>query len=190
MNFIETFFINDLNICDDIIDHFKSLPKESKYNGVSYGHDVYGNIIEVYDKDTKDSIDAEFYGDTEVAAKYAEELTKCMNAYVQKYPECNQTKEWGIVEPVLIQYYKPGGGYKKYHCERSSSNNNRHLVFMTYLNNVTEGGETEFKLQNLKIKAEKGKTVIWPSDWTHTHRGIVSNTQEKYIITGWYSFIK
>ena len=60
---------------------------------------------------------------------------------------------------------------------------------MTYLNDVTDGGETEFYHQQLKIKAERGKTLIWPVDWTYTHRGVVSNTQEKYIITGWYDFL-
>jgi hypothetical protein len=60
---------------------------------------------------------------------------------------------------------------------------------MTYLNDVNDDGETEFYYQNLKIKPQKGKTVIWPADWTHTHRGITSPTQEKYIITGWFNFI-
>lgn len=60
---------------------------------------------------------------------------------------------------------------------------------MTYLNTVTDEGGTEFLNQELKISAEKGKTVIWPADWTHTHRGVASPTQEKYIITGWLSFI-
>ena len=43
--------------------------------------------------------------------------------------------------------------------------------------------------QNKTFKAKKGDTLIWPSGWTHTHRGIVSQTQEKYIITGWWSFL-
>ena len=60
---------------------------------------------------------------------------------------------------------------------------------MTYLNDVEDKGETEFVLQNLKVKAEKGKTLIWPADWTHTHRGIISPTQEKYIVTGWFNFM-
>jgi len=30
-----------------------------------------------------------------------------------------------------------------------------------------------------------GKVIIFPADWTFTHRGIVSKTQTKYIITGW-----
>ena len=35
----------------------------------------------------------------------------------------------------------------------------------------------------------KGLTLIWPADWTHVHRGIVSASEEKYIITGWFSFM-
>ena len=60
---------------------------------------------------------------------------------------------------------------------------------MTYLNDVKNGG-TEFLYQNeLNQKdAEQGLTLIWPAHWTHTHKGIISDEQEKYIITGWYNF--
>ena len=57
---------------------------------------------------------------------------------------------------------------------------------MTYLNDVEDGG-TEFYYQKLKTKAKKGLTLIWPTDFTHTHRGIVSKTKEKYIVTGWFT---
>ena len=63
----------------------------------------------------------------------------------------------------------------------------RHLVFMTYLNNVENGG-TDFLYQNYTTKAIKGNTVIWPAAWTHTHKGQISKTEDKYIITGWYVF--
>ena len=46
---------------------------------------------------------------------------------------------------------------------------------MTYLNTIKVGGETEFLYQKLKIKPKKGLTLIWPTDWTHTHRGLISN---------------
>ena len=61
---------------------------------------------------------------------------------------------------------------------------------MTYLNTVTDEGGTHFVHQNRTINAVKGKTVIWPSDWPWTHKGLISQTQEKYIITGWYNFNK
>ena len=60
---------------------------------------------------------------------------------------------------------------------------------MTYLTDVVgEGGETEFYYQKLKIKPKKGLTLIWPSDWTHTHRGIPAPDEEKVIITGWIHY--
>jgi hypothetical protein len=58
---------------------------------------------------------------------------------------------------------------------------------MTFLNDMTDEGGTEFLYQDLKVEPKKGLTLIWPSYWTHTHRGVISKTQEKYIVTGWYS---
>ena len=60
---------------------------------------------------------------------------------------------------------------------------------MTYLNDVTDGGETEWAYQDTKIKPKKGLSVIWPSEFTHMHRGVPSKTQEKYIVTGWFNLI-
>ena len=96
-----------------------------------------------------------------------------------------------LTETYNIQHYKKGEGFKADHCERDgqlSKNIKRCLVFMTYLNDVDDGG-TIFKYQNRTIKAQKGKTLIWPADWTHTHRSQVSETQEKTIITGWVSYL-
>ena len=59
---------------------------------------------------------------------------------------------------------------------------------MTYLNNVKDGG-TEFKYQNITAPAHKGLTLIWPAIWTHTHRGQISQTESKTIITGWFSYV-
>ena len=66
----------------------------------------------------------------------------------------------------------------------------RHLVFMTYLNDVDDEGHTEFYHQKLKVKPRKNLTLIWPTDWTFTHRGIASPTQEKYITTGWLNYLE
>ena len=61
------------------------------------------------------------------------------------------------------------------------------LVWMTYLNDVDDGG-TEFENQKFSSPAKKGLTLFWPADWTYTHRGIISYTKEKYIVTGWFSY--
>ena len=60
---------------------------------------------------------------------------------------------------------------------------------MTYLNNVKQGGETEWFYQKIKIKPKKGLTVIWPSNWVFTHKGHTAVDEDKYIFTGWYTYI-
>ena len=60
---------------------------------------------------------------------------------------------------------------------------------MLYLNTVTDEGGTEFPFQDITTPAIKGGLVIWPADFTHPHKGIISNTQEKYIATGWVEIV-
>ena len=63
-----------------------------------------------------------------------------------------------------------------------------HIILIpTYLNDVSEGGETAWYFQNLKMKPEKGLTVFWPADWMYLHRGFPPIKGKKYIITGWFT---
>ena len=57
-----------------------------------------------------------------------------------------------------------------------------------YLNDNFEGGETYFEYFDLKVKPEIGKTLIWPAEWTHAHKGEVLRSGVKYIVTGWMHF--
>jgi hypothetical protein len=110
--------------------------------------------------------------------------------YIEKYPDANKVKKFGVFENINIQQYQPNQGFYPWHCENTGEKSlarDRHLVFMTYLNTVEDGG-TEFKFQNLTIPAKKGLTLIWPATWTHMHRGVISKTSVKTIITGWFSF--
>ena len=59
---------------------------------------------------------------------------------------------------------------------------------MTYLNNVEDGGTTNFEYYDIKVKPEIGKTLIWPAEWTHAHTGSILKSGTKYIVTGWIQF--
>ena len=63
---------------------------------------------------------------------------------------------------------------------------NRCLVWMIYLNDDYEGGETEYLYYKKRIKPEKGKLLIWPAGMTHCHRGGLVLSGTKYIATGWF----
>ena len=88
-----------------------------------------------------------------------------------------------------IQKYLPGGHFAELHSERTSLQNlHRLFAWMTYLNDVDDGGTTDFDYFDIKVKPEKGKTLIWPAEWTHAHTGSILKSGKKYIITGWMHF--
>ena len=88
-----------------------------------------------------------------------------------------------------VQKTKIGGGYHVWHFESGNREvSNRFLTWILYLNDVREGGETEFLYQAMRIKPEQGTLVIWPASFTHTHRGNPPLSNEKYIVTGWTEF--
>ena len=64
----------------------------------------------------------------------------------------------------------------------------RVLAWMFYLNDVTDKGGPRFPRHNLTLKARAGDLYIWPAYFTHSHHGIASPTQVKYIATGWVNF--
>ena len=184
-SFIGAWYMPNLAVCDEVMLFFKQ--SKGKVQGI-----IGEGIV---DKEVKDSLDLivsrkDFSHPT--MQKYLIDLMQVVQAYVDKYPTNLEVASWAITEDINIQYYRPGAGYKKWHTERMckiAPYVNRHLVFMTYLNDVHDQGETEFLYQKIKAKPRKGLTLIWPADWTHVHRGIVSASEEKYIITGWFDFV-
>ena len=101
---------------------------------------------------------------------------------------------WDVDPNYNIQKYDPGEGYYVWHHEHGGFKYfpklrtvRRILAWMIYLNDVPNGG-TEFLDQGQTVEAKRGRLLIWPAYWTHTHRSQVSNTQVKYIATGWYNF--
>ncbi len=184
-SFIGGWFISK-DICDELIEYFKYNKKYSHLGTIGTPDGMQEN------KEKKESIDLRVgpQNHDNIIGVYREKLQDVLNSYLEKYNFANRVVPFDIIENIGIQYYPVGGGYKVWHTENNGHPNNllRHLVFMTYLNDVEDGG-TEFYYQGIKTKAEKGLTLLWPATWTHFHRGIISSTKEKYIITGWYSFL-
>lgn len=182
-NFIMGWYAED----HSFIDEFMNI-----YNDDSIKNAGYFGSSKLVNKDVKESIDCGFYPQSLEWLKYGKILDNCISLYTEKYPNslcCGHS----VQEGFAIQYYPPGGGFKIWHCERETAdlmNVTRHLVFMTYLNDVRDEGGTEFLYQGVKIRADKGLTLIWPADWTFTHRGVVSPTEEKYVVTGWINLMK
>ena len=183
-SFIGGWYIPE-HICDGMLDYYYQ-----KSNDITPG--VVGNLQDDNDPvkpDVKDSLDLfiEPNDNSSECKAYVSYLLSCLQNYVNYYEYANKICEYGLNVGYNMQRYKKGGGFKTWDFERSHMTSmSRVLVFMTYLNDV-EDCCTEFYYQKLKTKAKKGLTLIWPPDFTHTHRGIISHTKEKYIVTGWFT---
>ena len=134
----------------------------------------------------------EMYLKREEYSIFDDVLGKGLQEYHEIYPYINDHfSEYNIGPTFKLQKYKPKEGYFELHCENEGPNAGleRLLAWMIYLNDVTEGGYTRFPNQNRRFQPRRGDLLIWPAYFTHTHHGIVSKTQTKYIATGWFTFI-
>jgi len=88
---------------------------------------------------------------------------------------------------LKIQKTLPTEGYHAWHIEHGKGFDNeaRAIVFSIYLNDVEEGGETEFLHFSKRTKPKTGRIVIWPAAFPYVHRGNPPLSGEKYILTSW-----
>ena len=108
--------------------------------------------------------------------------------YIKQYSILNEY-DFHTIYDMNIQKILPGGGYHMWHCENQIiSNRNRILAWMLYLNDIKDGGETEFLYQKCRIQPKRNRFLLWPSGFTHIHRGNPPLKEDKYILTGWVEF--
>ena len=120
---------------------------------------------------------------------YFKSLFDCFNDYKDQYPFIKDFTKKLNIGSFNLQRYLAGDHFSKLHSERTNMGTiHRLFAWMTYLNDVDDGGTTDFDFYKIKIKPEKGKTLIWPAEWTHAHTGSVLKSGKKYIITGWMHF--
>lgn len=126
--------------------------------------------------------------DQEEIRKLDECVTEKTMEYIKEFPVFeNDLKNYHI----KFQRTEPTQGYHVWHSENSSPTyKGRDLVWTVYLNDIEEGGETEFLYQRRRVSAKKGSVLIFPASFTHTHRGNPPLSGVKYIATGWWTTIE
>ena len=113
-------------------------------------------------------------------------LHECWNEYTTIFGTLKTQPFYSLCQKV--QKTPTGGGYHVWHDESTGSIDvsGRIGVWMLYLNDDYEGGETEFLYYKKRIQPERGKLLIWPAGYTHVHKGNMVLAGTKYVITGWF----
>ena len=171
------------NVCETIINIFNNDNSNKKKGvcGVGYNTNVKCStdyIITHYDDNWKDIHTLLLSNLHEAITKYESQINN--NNY-------SHFKDTYLKSTVFqLQHYKKNDGKFIYHNDSRfdfEKKEERTLVYMWYLNDVTIGGETDFI--DFNIKPTTGKLVIFPSTWTYPHCANIPISGDKYIITGW-----
>lgn len=182
-NFIGVFpNLVDKKVCQDIIDNFELL--DSK--GLTRSRQQIDQV------NTHHKDDKALFTDTFITAFKKEStdpviqgLNNSIQTYCQKFSCILNDSDVGVYD-TKVQRTIPTGGYHVWHHEHAPKDCMRRvLAYILYLNDVEEGGETEFLYLSKRIKPEAGTLIIFPSAFTHAHRGNPPLSGTKYIITGW-----
>lgn len=176
-------------LCDSLIAHFDWCQKSNK----TYQREE----AEKFKKDDSANLNPNNMQEIEFAhpniSGYVGEFNQvfwdeCYKDYMGLYSTLSDYDQHTIYT-YKIQKTLPGGGYHIWHCEDGAKLFSRRIgVYILYLNDVEEGGETEFLYFSKRISPKKGRLVVFPPNFPWTHRGNPPLSGVKYIMTGWMEY--
>jgi len=171
-------------LCEEIIEMFEN--DDSQYEGVTAAG---------LNKDVKNTKDLRIPNNdkwNKILEVLTKELHRNLNLYIKSLKtDLNDysifSKNFLYENSFQIQRYIKNEGKYIYHHDhdiRFDQKDHRVITYLWYLNTVYQGGETEI-WKNIKIKPEQGKLLLFPASWTFPHSGLIPESNDKYIITGW-----
>lgn len=168
--------------CAEMIRRFEASPEQQRKGVIGQGGGLDSEIkrtmdLVVSDKDDWKDVDQLFFRCMGAA----------MNEMKQSFPFfAGPFKDMGY----QIQRYNPGEFYHWHIDGGSHQFADRQLVALWYLNDVPEGagGRTQFIYQDVSVRPEAGKMILFPPFWTHEHRSETLLEGVKYIATTWVVF--
>jgi predicted 2-oxoglutarate/Fe(II)-dependent dioxygenase YbiX len=167
--------------CDEVVRRFEAQPEQQRagvigQTGLQQEGIKRTTDLVVSDKPDWKDVDQVFF--------------RCMAAALREFRETfpyfkGPFKDLGY----QVQRYREGE-YYHWHIDGGSHQfSQRQLVALWFLNDVPgPGGETEFLYQDVRVRPEKGKLVLFPPFWTHEHRAVAVQSGVKYIATTWVVF--
>jgi prolyl 4-hydroxylase len=91
---------------------------------------------------------------------------------------------------LIMKRYRPGGQDRfQLHFDAINHVANRYLVFLWYLNDVAQGGETRFPQLDHSIESRAGRLLMFPPYWMYQHEGLPPQLGDKYILSTYLLFV-
>jgi hypothetical protein len=171
--------ILDKEFCNYIITEF--LNEDKTHPGCTSGG-VNTNIKKTIDFHLKNNCSEVW---SKIDEKLYEGLNKCLCEYRNKYEAFKTFTKISDTGFQIQRYIKDEGFYTYHNDFLADKEKYRILTFLFYLNDVDDGGETEFFFGRVKVKPKAGKCILFPASWTFPHKAHIPLSNDKFIVTGW-----
>ena len=114
---------------------------------------------------------------TEIDRMFEKSCGEALQEYVNSMDMYPQTATYD--SGYSLYKYNTGEHYYDWHSD-DMPNMPRIATMLWYLNDVEEGGETEFAF-GMKVKPKKGNVLIFPSNFCFNHRACIPVSGPKYV---------
>jgi hypothetical protein len=96
-----------------------------------------------------------------------------------------------LLSPLILKRYRAGGEDRfQTHFDSINEVCDRYLVFLWYLNDVAEGGQTWFPGLGCGVAPRAGRLLMFPPYWLYAHQGQPSPHEDKYILSTYLRFVQ
>lgn len=167
--------------CETVIQQFESSPEEHRLGQIGQQGEMHPKIKKTTDIRIT-GVNAWEYADKTLFSSLQTGLSAI--AGIHPYFASNPFKDTGY----HLQRYQAGEYYHWHVDSGPGAFSQRQLVAIWYLNEVDDGGDTDFYFQTVSVNPGQGDLLLFPPFWTHLHRGSAVGAGVKYIATTWVCF--
>jgi len=171
----------DPDLCRRMIDSFDQLARFQMRNS--------RGAIKALQSSAWTELNVSKVADASFEALFREQVFEYLARYNERVRLTLPIPQRARLENLRIKRYLATEGDRfEPHFDALDYSCNRYLVFLWYLNDVAEGGETEFCDLGLRVEARAGRLLMFPPYWMYQHAGLPPRSNDKYIISTYLLF--
>lgn len=166
------------DMCDKIIKAFHDTDKKQTGTVGRFGQDVVNQELKI-------STDWPIDHENQISKDIYPYILHCIGSVSKQFPHLQTFPPFSLTQLVMQEKKKNIGFFGPHiDVEIGNKEHERMMAIIIYLNDVEEGGETQFYTPlEYGIKPQKGKILVFPSTWRYLHAGVPSTSNDKYILT-------